>query len=384
MYTSVCSRTRQRQINQKRHAGQLLVVWALVGKAVVRGVAWVAGRVLYWRFSKTHPNAEDRRKFVLAFMWKGRVVLLVMLGLATAFVVTHLEEVPISGRKRLLWVNQEGVKELGVLSAGQFKEALKDQILPHSDPRHKRIAALVERLVKSMRSMPELADREKALDLSWDVNVVETKDFNAFVLPNGSIFVFTGFMQVSDSYDQSDDTLAAMLGHEMSHALLQHSAEQASRQPFVDSVNLVLLTTLWFCLPFGFESLLSFTNNTAEGVVSSLMELPNSRTCEHEADLVGMRIAASACHDPRKGTGFWKHVVRLGFDGGGASFLSTHPPSDERAENLEKDSPQTLELYRSSKMCQHLREIRGQQQGGTQVAVGWGDFLSRLLSAVGR
>jgi hypothetical protein len=190
---------RRSRILQKRHAGHLLVVWSILGKSAIRLVAWISGRVLFWNFRKSHPNSEDRRKVVYGFLWRGRFVFLALLGLSSAFIATHIEKVPISGRNRLLWVNQEGVKNLAAISVMSLRQTLKGQILDDSDPRHKRITRLVTRLVETMRSMPELAEREKALGLTWDVYVVDEDQLNAFVLPNGSIFVYTGRPAVCDS-----------------------------------------------------------------------------------------------------------------------------------------------------------------------------------------
>jgi Zn-dependent protease with chaperone function len=164
------------------------------------------------------------------------------------------------------------------------------------------------------------------------------------------VFVNTGFLDVLSGYDNRDDTLASVIGHEMSHALLRHAAEKISIQPIADVAGFFAQSALWFYLPEGSEIALEFLNKTAEQAMGAFLELPFSRTCELEADQVGLLIAAKACYDPSKVPKFWEFCEGKGLGQSELdAFLSTHPGSLSRMELLEETLPSAQHSYRSAR-----------------------------------
>ena len=133
---------------------------------------------------------------------------------------------------------------------------------------------------------------------------------NAFVLPGGKIFVFTGILPIT----QNDDGLAAVLGHELAHQFARHSAERMSR--------MAILFLARFLLSFVTDTSLLFNQVILQlGVLN-----PHSRTCESEADYIGLLFMAKACYDPEQAIEFWKRMKRKDH-GAIPEFLSTHPSS---------------------------------------------------------
>ncbi|KAJ3033328.1 hypothetical protein HK097_004891 [Rhizophlyctis rosea] len=144
--------------------------------------------------------------------------------------------------------------------------------------------------------------------LKWEVHVIDNPEKNAFVLPGGKIFVFTGILPIV----QTEDGLAAVLGHEIAHQVARHSAEKLS------TTQLVLLSQilLSFFIDPGFifnRLLLQF------GVL-----MPFSRRCEVEADYIGMKLMAQACYDPEAAVGVWKRMKEAERQAP-PEYLSTHP-----------------------------------------------------------
>jgi predicted Zn-dependent protease len=164
------------------------------------------------------------------------------------------------------------------------------------------------------------------------------------------VFVNTGFLDVLSGYDNRDDTLASVIGHEMSHVLLRHAAEKVSIQPIADVASFFAQSALWFYLPEGSEIAASTFHKTAENAMGLFLELPFSRTCELEADQVGMLIAAEACYDPSQVPKFWEFCEGRGLGQSELdAFLSTHPGSLRRMEVLEETLPTAQRSYRSAR-----------------------------------
>jgi Zn-dependent protease with chaperone function len=129
-----------------------------------------------------------------------------------------------------------------------------------------------------------------------------------------------------------------------------------SLAPVVDLAELALLSVAWAVLPPGLELLpwaSAVPSALAEASLAALVALPHSRACEHEADAVGLRIAAAACFDPARAAAFWRAMETLaGADGGGPpALLSTHPPHGARAARISAALPQAQALRAASALC---------------------------------
>uniref|UniRef100_A0A8C5D0Y7 Metalloendopeptidase OMA1, mitochondrial n=1 Tax=Gouania willdenowi TaxID=441366 RepID=A0A8C5D0Y7_GOUWI len=220
----------------------------------------------------------------------------------------------------------------------QYMEEFKELLLPVSDPRHQVVERLVKHLAQRNQDIPEVSE------VSWSVYVVQSPEINAFVLPDGKVFMFTGMMDVVSDVHQ----LTIVLGHEMAHALLGHSAEQASLSHVMDLLTLILLTVIWALCP---KDSLAMVGHWVQGKLTDLMfNRPYSRKLESEADQVGLQLAAKACADVRAGPVFWQQMeIRDQLKGEAAvpEWLSTHPSHRNRYAQLDRLIPQALELRKT-------------------------------------
>ena len=194
------------------------------------------------------------------------------------------------------------------------------------------------------------ANSSKEVNLfNWEINVIDSKEVNAFVLANGQIYVYTGMLETV----ANDNELAGILGHEMAHAILNHSAEQLSRTGFINVYSIALLTLLWAVVPSdGLAIIASWLQSTVEDV---LITLPYSRKLEKEADEVGLLMAARACFDIRHVPKFWErmHMEERDLVFQQNDWLSTHPSHENRVTWLHEWLPTALQLREDFK-CPEL------------------------------
>jgi predicted Zn-dependent protease len=198
--------------------------------------------------------------------------------------------------------------------------------------------AQVERVRRiAQRLIPQTAAfRSDAPGWKWETNVITAKEVNAWCMPGGKIAVYTGLI---DRLQPTDDELAAVMGHEIAHALREHGRERVSQAQaqgmiigVVGAVAGVSGTTL----------------DLTRMVVDLTFNLPNSREHEIEADRIGVELAARAGYDPRAAITLWE---KMGKAGGGQppEFLSTHPNHATRISDLRVYSAKVMPLYESAR-----------------------------------
>ncbi|MGH0127169.1 UNVERIFIED_CONTAM: hypothetical protein FKN15_071578 [Acipenser sinensis] len=314
------------------------LIW-MVLKPLQKLAAMIIGRSIRKWWKSLPPN---KRELFRQSVWRSRWRICAgVCGLAvvvTVFFCTHLDEAPITGRSRLLVFSSEHFKELSTFTAEGYLEEFKDTMVPLQDPRHRAVEMVVRHLVERNQDVPEVSQ------IPWTVRVVESSDINAFVLANGQVFVFTGMLEAVADVHQ----LSFILGHEMAHAIIGHTAEQASLVHFVDFLSLILLTAIWAICP---RDSLAIVGQWVQSKLSQFMfDRPYSRKLEAEADKVGLQMAAKACADVRAGPVFWQQMMvteTLTGEPRVPEWLSTHPSHENRAEQLDRLIPQALKLRES-------------------------------------
>jgi predicted Zn-dependent protease len=197
-----------------------------------------------------------------------------------------------------------------------------------------RIVAAVNRLYAEKG----MTDRLKGYD--WEVNLVQDNQINAWCMPGGKIVVYTGLLPVS----QNEEALAAVMGHEVCHALLQHGNQRMS-QALVQQLGGVALSVALSDKPQETRNIfmLAYGVGTQLGVM-----LPFSRSHELDADRWGLIMSAMAGYDPRAAIGLWERMERAG-GGKTPSFLNTHPSEGKRIERLQQIMPEAMEYYNKNK-----------------------------------
>jgi len=169
-------------------------------------------------------------------------------------------------------------------------------------------------------------------DWEWSVKVIDDpKTVNAWCMAGGRMAIYTGLIQ---QLEPTDDELAQVMGHEIAHALANHTAEKMS----------VALATMVGITAVGVAAGEEHRGAALAGAALAAklaVELPNSRTAEAEADRIGIELAARAGYDPRAAVTLWEKMARLG-GGRVPEFLSTHPAPENRIESLRALVPQMM------------------------------------------
>lgn len=180
------------------------------------------------------------------------------------------------------------------------------------------------------------AFRADAAGWKWETNVLTSKELNAWCMPGGKIAVYTGLI---DKLQLTDAELAAVMGHEIAHALREHGRERASEQ---------LATAAALGIAGALLGAPSGTMDLAALVADLTISKPNSRTHEVEADRIGVELGARAGYDPYAAVTVWQKMARA--DGGEPpQFLSTHPSSANRIADLRVYAARVQPLYEQAR-----------------------------------
>ncbi len=194
-----------------------------------------------------------------------------------------------------------------------------------------RVRAIANRLIAQSGVF-----RPDARQWRWEVHVFASPEVNAWCMPGGKIAVYTGLI---DKLKITDDELAAVLGHEIAHALREHARERASEQMVAGG----LISIGSAILGVG-----DLGQQGAEYAYMGLVGLPNSRAHETEADRIGVELAARAGYDPRAAIGLWQKMAQVG-GSEPIKFLSTHPSREDRLADLRVYSQRVMPLYEQAR-----------------------------------
>ncbi|XP_062920321.1 metalloendopeptidase OMA1, mitochondrial isoform X2 [Mobula hypostoma] len=267
--------------------------------------------------------------------WRILFGLCGMSGVIGLYFLTHLDKSPITGRRRLLVFSKRQYLKLAEFEYQSVLEKYKDKFLPNDDPIYKAIQFVFNQLIERNKDIPGVSETK------WIINVVEDPEINAFVLPNGQVFVLTGLLKAVADTDQ----LACILGHEMAHCLLAHGAEHASIIQLLDFVSLVFLTLTWAVFP---RDSLALLGQWIQGkLIQYMFDRPYSRKLEIEADEIGLQLAARACIDVRASSVYWQQLELMKIVSGTfqiPEWFSTHPSNERRVQHLDNLIPKAIKL----------------------------------------
>ncbi|KAF2648076.1 hypothetical protein K491DRAFT_772217 [Lophiostoma macrostomum CBS 122681] len=242
---------------------------------------------------------------------------------AGGFYVYNLEEVPISKRRRFNIISPQLEARIAQESMDEIKEQYKDKLLPDSDPRVRAVKKVLERLLPHVQ-------KNGLEDVEWEVNVIDSPEQNAFVIPGGKVFVFTGILPLC----KDEDGIAAVLGHEIAHVVAHHPAEKMSQAPLI-----LLFCALLWTVDVSFYS--------SKMVLDLFLSLPGSRRQEAEADYIGLLMMAEGCYRPEAAMEFWERMENAE-QAAPPQVLSTHPSNHNREEKIREWLPQANEKRENS------------------------------------
>jgi len=234
-------------------------------------------------------------------------------------------------RKQLLLVSSEEIESQSGKAYDQVKlEAQQKKQLDRNSSQVYRVQKIANRIVPHVGVF-----RQDSLNWKWEVHVQTSDELNAYCMPGGKMMFYSGLI---DKLSLTDSEIAAIMGHEMAHALREHGREKMSEQ--IIKVGLIQL---------GVES--GMIKENYAGALMALSEmmigLPHSRGQESEADVIGLELMARAGFDPRDAVSLWKKMS----SGGGSKppeFISTHPSDENRIKNIQSVLSRVLPIYLNS------------------------------------
>lgn len=254
--------------------------------------------------------------------------------------------VPITGRRQLNLVSDG---EILSASATQYKQFISQSQLSSNTTYNAKVTQVGRRLAAATNAYLKQNGYESMLSsLSWEFNVVDSKQVNAFCMPGGKIVVYTGLLNLVGNGPHSDDELAAVMGHELSHALAKHANERISNQLLLQAGGQILGAAVNTR-----SQLLGGLINQAYGLGAQVgVMLPFGRKQEYEADKMGLVLMSMAGYDPRYAVNFWQ---KMSASKGGAQqneLLSTHPSDANRIKEIQAYLPNALKYYQGGNSTQ--------------------------------
>jgi predicted Zn-dependent protease len=233
-----------------------------------------------------------------------------------------------TGRKQLMLVSEQtAIDSSRTAYLSTVGELNREGKLVRDRATVARVNEITGRLIaQAIRMRPETADWE------WSVVVVEEPEVNAWCMAGGRMALYTGLLE---KVQPTDDELAQIMGHEIGHALANHSAEKMSVQ-MASSLGVLAVSIAsdnhWGALA------------GASLAAALAVNMPNSRAAEREADRIGIELAARAGYDPRSAATLWQKMAQVG----GSSppqWMSTHPDPENRQRRLAELAPEMMAYY---------------------------------------
>jgi len=243
---------------------------------------------------------------------------------------------PITGRSQLMMVSdQEAAQQSGQAYTQLLSKADQSNALDTNPATIARVRQITGRLIQQA-----MAIRPETRSWAWDVHVLNTDEVNAWCMAGGKMAIYQGLIQ---KVRPTDDEIAQVMGHEISHALLSHQAEKMSR---VKAQKLGLGLGVMAGAAMGMD--LSGAAGIANSLATVGLQLPNSRENELEADKLGIELAAHAGYDPRAAVSLWEKMLDVGGNRP-SEWLSTHPNPETRLQNLQVLAQQLMPVYQAAR-----------------------------------
>ena len=261
--------------------------------------------------------------------WAAGLALMALLAGCTAVRTTAPGTVGVERRSLLLVSSSQMVAAAKENYAQVIGKAAAQGRLNSDEEMARRVRQVGERLVPQATVF-----RADAAGWDWEFNVIHEDTLNAWCMPGGKIAFYSGIIE---QLRLDDEEIAAIMGHEIAHALREHGRERVSQH---------------MVARFGLNIAQIAGNNALVGpqlaqVVQVAWLLPNSRLHETESDRIGVELAARAGYDPRAAVRVWEKMRSKG--GGGPEFMSTHPSHETRIADLTSYSAKVMHLYEAAK-----------------------------------
>ena len=275
---------------------------------------------------------NDKMKISKKLMMSSLAASVIAVGATGCSTTTDTGAIGVD-RNQLLVVSDQQVQQLSNQAFQQEIAAARAKGLLDTNPAQlARLQKISQRLIAQTG-----AYRSDARQWSWEVHVIKSNELNAHVLPGGKIVFYSGII---DRLSLTDAEIAAIMGHEMAHALREHTRERLSREVATQTGIGIAASVLG----------LSQGQTQLAGLAGDLgISRPNSRTQETEADLMGLELMARAGYDPNAAVSLWRKMQSASGRGEPPQFLSTHPVSSTRIATIQSLLPRVMPLYQQSR-----------------------------------
>lgn len=236
-----------------------------------------------------------------------------------------------ANRKQLLLVSSDEVMNLASKSYQQtLSQARQKGVLDVNAGQLARLKRIANHLIPQTSVY-----RTDATKWQWEVHIIQAETMNAYVMPGGKIVFYSGII---DNLKLTDAEIVAIMGHEMAHALREHSREKLSRSMATGGV--ISIASAAFGLSAGQAQVAQLAGDVG-------LSLPHSRTQESEADKIGLELMARAGYNPNAAVSLWQKMQAKS-GSSGPQFLSTHPSSSNRIKQIQDLLPAVMPLYNAS------------------------------------
>ncbi len=274
-------------------------------------------------------NIFYRPRFIQSF-----VTVLVSACLVVACTSTSRPGVVGVERTQFMMISAAQIDRISASSfEQQAKAAQKKNILITSGPQYERLKTIANRLI------PQTAVfRDDTHAWNWGLQLIDSPMVNATCAPGGRITFYSGII---NKLNLTDDEIAAIMGHEIAHAVREHGRERVSQALAQNVFSNVALATAG---PGSAKSI-----DAANQIMQYVLVLPNSRQNEKEADAIGLEIAARGGYDPRAAITLWEKMSKESKGKNPPEFLSTHPSNQNRIKELSALMPRVMPLYEAAK-----------------------------------
>ena len=244
--------------------------------------------------------------------------------------------VPVTGRRQLSLVSSS---EMNTMAATSYNETLSSSKLSTNAEQTAMIKRVGDRISKAVEQYMNEKGMSSAISgFQWEFNLIDDPNtVNAWCMPGGKVAFYTGIMPIC----QNDIGVAVVMGHEIAHAVANHSSERMSQELIVQMGGTALSTALQQKSEATQQIALSvFGVGTQLGAI-----LPYSRLHESEADKMGLIFMAMAGYDPNEAPKFWERMEANSGGGAPPQFLSTHPSDAKRITDLKAAMPEAMKYY---------------------------------------
>jgi len=268
-----------------------------------------------------------------ARQYLGLLCLALSLGLLAACQTTTQGGSVGADRRQFMLVSSEQLDQLAVQAYAKLRtESARNGTLNTDPAMLQRVRAIAGDLARQTGVF-----RPDAPRWNWEVNLISGKELNAFCMPGGKIMVYTGLV---NQLRLSNDEIAIVVGHEIAHALREHSREQVSQAMAAQTA--IGVGAALFGVGTG-------SADIAGVAYEALVSTRFSRLHEQEADRIGLELAARAGYDPRAGVTVWQKMIQANQGGQRIEFLSTHPTESSRIQDIQALLPRVMPLYEAAR-----------------------------------